>query len=823
MRDLLIKKGVYAGSYFVLALLLELITFQVIGLGSFPTYAWLDIAAVFLLAAIVFILPSFIAQTVVVGVLLAVQAVLAVANELLYTMSGYIFGLSMLSLAGEAAGAFDPTFVNFPFLILALLLVAAEVAFLSSLVRWKKASANGASLQTAWTLVSVFILSFGLSIAVYSVQSGSFVEAAADDSLALYKDDSYLYDSQYISAKAYRRFGTFGFYYKNVVNFFSDLSEASGDEDAEESASAVEALRDYFAQGESSADLQDLDLTQYGGAGAVATGLLDGQNVVLVVIESGEWYAINSLYTPTLYALADQGVAMTQYYARDKTNHSEAMSVLGSYPVRTENCITPSMFSKEGLMDHDFAFTLPNLLQEDGYTTNYFHANSGEFYGRSSTFGELYGFDHARFLETSDRLKGFYEKDCFYDFDRDSEFISQYMDEFTRVDGGDTAFYTMLMSITSHGSYDELLKHGDYTADMSEEEKNAFSEKALVQDLEVYYERIDRYPAAEENIEGTVSIAVPERGEDGELTVPYLRYKRYQAAIMDLDVGVNRLIAQLQESGELGNTTFVFYADHNGYYSGQQYALKGVDEGTTWDTMIYNIPFFFWSGKYMDLSVESDLYDGVEYVNDDPNVASVYGGAFYYDLRHTRTDDSFPLGGAKITKFCNSFDIVPTLLDLCGFSYNTRLYQGVSVFDEPVSVFVSRESGQFNDTIYTDGCDLYVRAEADGSGGAVSSDGQILLRADGSARILRGGTAIEYTAEETEGCLRVEGDFIVYDLWEVLSEEEESDRRYLFSDSVYAFLVQAEEYYEKQEYLETMYSVDYFRYEPVGTLVQKIV
>lgn len=28
------------------------------------------------------------------------------------------------------------------------------------------------------------------------------------------------------------------------------------------------------------------------------TGMLDGQNIVLIVIESGEWYGINSEYTP---------------------------------------------------------------------------------------------------------------------------------------------------------------------------------------------------------------------------------------------------------------------------------------------------------------------------------------------------------------------------------------------------------------------------------------------------------------------------------------------------------------------------------------------
>ena len=47
---------------------------------------------------------------------------------------------------------------------------------------------------------------------------------------------------------------------------------------------------------------------------------------------------------------------------------------------------------------------------------------------------------------------------------------------------------------------------------------------------------------------------------------------------MDLDVGVNRLLHELSESGELSNTTFFVYADHNCYYTDQSYSLKNVAE-----------------------------------------------------------------------------------------------------------------------------------------------------------------------------------------------------------------------------------------------------
>ena len=73
--------------------------------------------------------------------------------------------------------------------------------------------------------------------------------------------------------------------------------------------------------------------------------------------------------------------------------------------------------------------------------------------------------------------------------------------------------------------------------------------------------------------------------------------------ILDLDVGVNRLVHQLEAKGELDDTAFVFYADHNCYYNQQNYLLKDIPTTEYWNTELYNIPFFIWSGNCMDLNL----------------------------------------------------------------------------------------------------------------------------------------------------------------------------------------------------------------------------
>lgn len=268
---------------------------------------------------------------------------------------------------------------------------------------------------------------------------------------------------------------------------------------------------------------------------------------------------------------------------------------------------------------------------------------------------------------------------------------------------------------------------------------------------------------------------------------------------MDLDVGVNSLVHYLEEQGELDNTTFVFYADHNAYYENMQHSIKNISTSEYWNTELQNIPFFIWSGSCMDLTVEN-IYEGKEYVNPDDGVLfdSVYEGEFYYEIDH-RTDD--PIGGAVIEKYCNSFDVLPTILDLFGYDYNTNLYHGVSVFKEGASVFISREAGIFNNNMYSDGEKLYVMAEESGDA-IVSKDGEISY-ADGVFTVRVDGQYTDISAAEAAGLEVYRGGdgYFVYTI---------ASAGGVLCDSAVDFLLNVTAYYDKQSFLEMVYKYDYF-------------
>ena len=282
---------------------------------------------------------------------------------------------------------------------------------------------------------------------------------------------------------------------------------------------------------------------------------------------------------------------------------------------------------------------------------------------------------------------------------------------------------------------------------------------------------------------------------------------------MDLDVGINRLIHYLDEQGELDNTAFVFYADHNAYYHDLQYSMRGIAQSESWNTDLYHIPFFIWSGSCMNLDVVN-AYEGVAYSNayDGVYFDSVYEGEYYYSLHHEVPD---PIGGVRIEKGCNSFDLLPTILDLFGYDFKTAMYQGISVFKNEESVFISREAGIMYADMYSDGEMLYIMADRTESGDFVSRDGQIVFSGD-TVTVVSDGEEKVYSASSLRKKLYVYSGSRDYSVYNISSASA-----YL-SDNASEFLIDVNAHYAKQVYLEEIYKNDYFSDHDFSGFLRKI-
>lgn len=638
---LVLQRGRVCLCYLALALLLEWLTFSVIFQASaFPSAFWMDLVPMLAVAILLFLLPS--AGECVVGCLfLAFQTALGIANHAFYQVSETVVTLDMLSLLGEATGVVGD-FLDFGVIALFVVcgLVACGLFLFCTLFRRRKISW---SQSTILALVVSIVLTSG----VMGVLQNIHASASEEDILS----QSYVYDTLYNPLAGYRYFGTYGYYTRQLSAYCAEAIAPTSYSEAELSA--------YLAAGEDSAKTYDSDYT----------GLLAGQNLILIVIESGEWAAINKEYTPTLYAMATQGTAFTQFYGKNKTNVSEELSLLGAYHR------TPSA----SLAGSALPQSLVSVLRSAGYETNYFHANNGSFYQRRTIFEEAFGFDHVYFLEDMPFL-GKSKNHKFAELASDNRMMRGMADEFSSTE---RPFFTMMMSLTSHGGYTSLLDYGKDYADMTESEQAEYAAFSLVKGQEIYFDRIDGYP--ETFVADTYAIS-----ETNSTPEKYLIYKRYQAGICDLDAGVNALLCDLAAKGTLENTAFFFYSDHSAYYNQMNYYAKDADVrvSAAHDSSLYRIPCFFWSGK-TDLSVENP------------------GWEEYESICHRGQAGR---GALTVSKYCNTLDILPTLLQLFGYSYNKNLYQGVSVFSAEYSLFVSKESGVFDDRQYFDGLRVYREA-----------------------------------------------------------------------------------------------------------------
>lgn len=280
-------------------------------------------------------------------------------------------------------------------------------------------------------------------------------------------------------------------------------------------------------------------------------GISKGNNLILILIESGEWYPFtkypelaNVLY-PNLSKFMSDGLILENFYQKEKTDVSEALSVLGNYPT--------GKYVNYDFAENSYPFALPSLLKyyNSNMTVKSYHANYGDFYNRynlhqSWGFDSLTGIDEMNeygVIDTWQHKKGERNLDSIT-FDKMKEVM------FPK----DENFFSFILSFTMHGYYGER------------------------ETLKPYYKIL------EDN-----GILKEVNNSDEE----YL--KTYLAALMDFDKAVGSMMDYLEETNRLQNTTIIMFSDHNTYYNSLSYYAKDIEE--KYNSELYHIPMMIYDTK----------------------------------------------------------------------------------------------------------------------------------------------------------------------------------------------------------------------------------
>lgn len=619
--------------YAILAVTFEMVFFLLLGFGLFPQYFWFDLSIILIVIAFMYLAQNFVVKSIIFWIAFLYQFVLSLTNIIVKKAASELFSFDMLFLSAEGLQAFETSFIDFQRSAVLLSILAIVIYVYIKIAQDKKKPQNVYRKNKIAFVLLVFAIISGCGTLGYVGQKALIMDASASDEFYVFDSDKYLYSTLVSKTDAYKKFGTFGFYTKNIINLLSDKTPYSItiDQTIEYLLSAEQDKSEYF-------------------------GVSSQNNVISILLETMEYYAIDPYFTPTLYDLfytSDDTLKLTNFYANNRTNISEGLTLFGNYD-KTNPTNVASDNVLEVLSNENVKFTLPSILQSDGYSTTYYHDYVSWYYNRNITH-KAAGFDRVVGLEQLDKLDKWvdYNKDSnnkFYEWKNwtlDSDVMQAYIDQMTNTISGVSSgkFYTHFSLITMHGNHDK------------KDQLKVYYDK-LTADIDKKGGHFDNMCEYLSNIGYTVPV------EDEEMFYHFLWYK---SAAMDVDKMLEILFDRLKNTTTTDNngntvslydtTTVLLFADHNCYYNGMANVMREIEfSNDVYDTNLYHIPC-----AIFDTKLSSEYKQNT--------------------------------GSTKLDKFTSTYNLLPTILDILGKDYNPYLYQGDHVFTDTINVFQSNISG----------------------------------------------------------------------------------------------------------------------------------
>lgn len=174
------------------------------------------------------------------------------------------------------------------------------------------------------------------------------------------------------------------------------------------------------------------------------TGLLEGKNVIYILMESIDKWLVTEDVMPTLKELENSGLNFTNRYAPalggGQTINSEFAMNTGLYAVENSKAIYN--FNR-----NDFSASLANMLKNYNYSTVSIHANTGNFYNRTA-FHKALGYDYHYALED---MKNINHTD--YNYYKDSSLVKN--EETYDLIVREEPFLSFITTYSAHLPYDE--------------------------------------------------------------------------------------------------------------------------------------------------------------------------------------------------------------------------------------------------------------------------------------------------------------------------------------------------------------------------------
>ncbi len=529
--------------FIICSVILEIANFLYMGLKNssgnimfLPSYFLFDFAIIMMLAALIYILQNKYAMLVAFGFILAFQAGVAIVNTTMFNLFGEVLSVNLLKLGAEAKTAFSFSLVDWGGVFLNLCLFLAMIVGAILLTIFNKKFYSIKYFATPIIVIALFIFVEAFGTCLYQVQIYS-LDAGASQESEIESSDVYLWENFHFKMDAYKKFGFYGFYTKEIYNALTSNYIAQ-----EERIDYIKYIDDGYVKGNNQATLYN-------------------DNLIMILMESVDMFAIDPIYTPTLYKMYNgwNSIALKNFHAKNRTNNSEGIALLGSMPKNSS--------IRDAFMNgYQFDYSLPKLFKRGGdenVVTTFMHSNRKTFYDRNITHGATgIGFDK---LLTDEEYEGEQNKTKFGDWIQDYDFAKNYIDEIMPTD---KRFFTHFSTMSTHGPY-------------------TFDRNNFKEEYQIYDDNLEKYKVWLEE-EGFVY-------PKDEYSQNLLRH--FKIGTIDLERTINYFLEELENRGLSDNTSIVLFADHNCYYEDLCYIIKGIKKSDVTDFEANHIPAMIYSPK----------------------------------------------------------------------------------------------------------------------------------------------------------------------------------------------------------------------------------
>ncbi len=440
-------------------------------------------------------------------VLYAFLSIFLLSQYLYCRIFDRVYGLKTLQYAGEGGdyaamvlSYFDRSF----FLLLSLFFVIgiAGYFFLSDF----PIRLSGVKRAGAVTFVGILCTVGILLVPV-------MFKEPPDNGGGTYRFKKTVYEQWIDNKRAVSMFGAYEFLARDCYRYFQKTEVSEED---------METIREYF-----SANVQKEN---------EMTGVFEGKNLILVLMESMDDWLINEETTPTICKMMDEGIYFTDMYTpifgSAATLNAEFCGYTGLVAPADG---TPLVY----YTNHAFPYSLPHLFRKNGYSAKSFHYNSGEYYNRQNIHNSVGFEEYVSYLD--------YEEDR--TAQRDST-LTENEEIYKKFTEGDS-FFNFVITFSAH-------------ATMGASRPYSHEDEAL----QIYPEYLGKYQSEEMD-----SISAKARLTD------------------DMFAG---LLQRLEQDGLLDDTVIIAYADHYDYTILDQDYLKEISDADN----IYELsktPFFIWA------------------------------------------------------------------------------------------------------------------------------------------------------------------------------------------------------------------------------------